>query len=197
MNDNSDRLPWLEAADDEEPRGPSAAKLIGVVLIALIAIGIIAGGLLWLREQSEGGRGEIIAAPRGDYKIKPADPGGLDVAGQGETAFAASEGEVPKGRLDTSVVPETPAVAAPAVSPPAAQPAGEVVQLGAFSSEALARRAWTTLSERFRYLAPLSHTIIPVQADGRTLYRLRASGADAADVCRRLRIAGEECTRAP
>ena len=34
----------------------------------------------------------------------------------------------------------------------------------------------------------------PVQVGGRTLYRLRASGAGSADVCRRLQVAGEACT---
>ena len=60
-------------------------------------------------------------------------------------------------------------------------------------AQAAATRAWTALSGRFRYLGPLSHSIIPVQSGGRTLYRLRASGPDAASVCRRLQVAGEDC----
>ncbi|WP_129791633.1 SPOR domain-containing protein [Sphingosinicella sp. CPCC 101087] len=215
-----DRLPWLEAVEeDEDQGGPSVAKMIGAIVIGLVAIGLIVGGLFWLGNRSrEGGGGEIIAAPEGDYKVKPADPGGMNVAGEGDTAFAASEGDVPKGRLDTNAVPEAPvarpsAPAAPQARPPAqarppvqAQPrpqarpqapaptaAGATIQLGAFSSQAGARRAWTALSGRFRYLAPLSHSILPVQTDGRTLYRLRAVGPDAAGVCRRLQIAGEDC----
>ncbi len=43
-------------------------------------------------------------------------------------------------------------------------------------------------------LAGLSHVIVPVQASGRTLYRLRANGPGAADICRRLQVAGEDCT---
>jgi hypothetical protein len=71
---------------------------------------------------------------------------------------------------------------------------GATVQLGAFSSQAAANNAWRALSGRFRYLAPLGHSVIPVQAGGRTLYRLRANGPDAAGICRRLQIAGEDCT---
>ena len=96
-----------------------------------------------------------------------------------------------------------PAPARPAPAPAAAHPApapqqpaapGGTIQLGAFSTQAAANQAWTALSGRFRYLAPLSHAVVPVQAGGRTLYRLRASGADAAGVCRRLQVAGEACS---
>jgi hypothetical protein len=80
---------------------------------------------------------------------------------------------------------------------PASLPAaggGATIQLGAFSSQAAAGQAWSNLSGRFRYLAPLSHNLVPVQVGGRTLYRLRASGPDAASVCRRLQVAGEACS---
>lgn len=210
--DDSNRLPWLEAVEEEErPGGVPVAKLIAVILISLAAISIAVGGFYWLRNRDEGGRGEIIAAPEGDYKVKPADPGGMKVEGEGETAFAASEGVEPAGRLNTNVVPEAPVdrpqraptatqpsqVAAPpgpASGQPAPRPASDAtIQLGAFGSQARATTAWTALSGRFRYLAPLSHWVVPVEIDGRTLYRLRASGADAAGICRRLKIAGEDC----
>jgi transposase len=35
--------------------------------------------------------------------------------------------------------------------------------------------------------------VVPVQAGGRTLHRLRASGPGSADICRRLQAAGEAC----
>ncbi|MGZ8336176.1 MAG: SPOR domain-containing protein [Allosphingosinicella sp.] len=217
---DEDRLPWLEAVEEDEERGgPSVAKLIGAIVIGLVAIGIIVGGLFWLGNRSrEGGDGDVIAAPEGDYKVRPDQPGGMNVAGEGDTAYAASEGAEPKGRLNTETVPQTPVarppaqpVPAPATKapaqprPPVARPApapaapaapaarGSTIQLGAFSSQASANRAWTALSGRFRYLAPLGHSIVPVQSGGRTLYRLRASGSDAAGVCRRLQIAGEAC----
>jgi hypothetical protein len=209
---DEDRLPWLEAVEEEEPRpGPPMLKLVAAVIIGLAALGVIVGALYWVGNRDEGGHGEIIAAPEGDYKIKPTDPGGMDVAGEGDTAFAASEGAEPKGRLNTGAAPEAPverpqpapapeptgqppaAPTRPAPQAPVPSASGATIQLGAFGSEGGATRAWAALSGRFRYLAPLSHSVIPVQTGGRTLYRLRANGADAAGICRRLRVAGEDC----
>jgi len=224
---DGDRLPWLEAVEEEErDEGPSAAKMIAWIVIGLFAIAIVVGGLFWAGNRTqpvgENEDGELIAAPEGDYKVKPGDPGGMSVEGEGDTAFAASEGAEPQGQLNTNAVPERPVQpaprpqqpqaqapsqpapkaqpkaaparpAAPAPRPPA-QASGGTIQLGAFSSQASATRAWTALSGRFRYLAPLSHSVVPVQSGGRTLYRLRASGSDASSICRRLQVAGEDCS---
>ncbi|HEX5181676.1 MAG TPA: SPOR domain-containing protein [Allosphingosinicella sp.] len=245
--EEGDRLPWLEAVDEEDGRdGPSVLKLIVAVLVGLISIGLIVGGLFWLGNRHNGGGGEAnvetIKAPPGAYKVKPQNPGGMNVQGEGDTSFAASAGAEPKGRIDASKMPETPVTkGAPAAPPraqartappaPAARPAapaparvaqaakpqpaprpaparptpkpapapaasgqgGGSIQLGAFSSQASAERAWKAMSGRFSYLAPLSHNVIPVSSGGRTLYRLRAGGAGASDVCRRLKVAGETC----
>jgi len=211
---DSDRLPWLEAVEeDDERQGPSFVKLAAAIIIGLVAIGVIVGGLFWLGNRNQdGASGEIIAAPEGDYKVRPGDPGGMNVAGEGDTAFAASEGAEPKGQLNTNAVPEAPAqrpapstAPAPAPQRPAAPPrpepqrpapaaGGSTIQLGAFSTQAGATRAWSALSGRFRYLEPLTHSVLPVQSGGRTLYRLRASGPDAAGICRRLQVAGEDCS---
>jgi len=71
---------------------------------------------------------------------------------------------------------------------------GSMVQLGAFSSQAKANSAWKNLSGRFSFLSGLSQSVIPVQSGDKTLYRLRASGGNAGDICRRLRTAGESCS---
>ncbi len=210
---DEDRLPWLEAVEEEDEReGPSLAKLIAAILIGLVAIGLIVGGLFWLGNRgSEGGDGELIAADEGDYKVRPDDRGGMNVTGTDNMSQAASKGDATPGRIDTRAVPETP-VARPPQRPAQPQPqprpqprptpprpapapaaSGPTIQLGAFSSQAGATRAWNAMAARFRYLAPLSHSVVPVQSGGRTLYRLRASGADAVSVCRRLRVAGEDC----
>jgi hypothetical protein len=219
---DEDRLPWLEAVEEDgDGEGPSFAKLAAALIIGLLAIGLIVGGLFWLGNRNRpGGNGEIIAAPEGDYKVRPDNPGGMNVQGEGDTAIAASEGAQPQGQIDTNRVAEAPVTrqgaapvtqqggqsgapqnkqaAAPGRPQPAPTPpapaAGPTVQLGAFSSEASANRAWAALAGRFRYLAPLSHGIVPVQVNGRSLYRLRASGPGAADICRRLQAAGETCT---
>ncbi|HYI64860.1 MAG TPA: SPOR domain-containing protein [Allosphingosinicella sp.] len=216
---DEDRLPWLEAVEEEEDEGgPSLAKLVAAILVGLVAIGVIVGGIFWLGNREEAGaNGDLIAAPEGDYKVEPPDKGGMTVAGEGDTAYAASEGAQPKGNLNVDAVPEAPVTRAPPAprpapvaarpAPPPARPAparpapapapaasGPTIQLGAFSSQAGANGAWTALAGRFRYLAPLSHAVVSTRVGGRTLYRLRASGADAAGVCRRLRAAGEDCS---
>lgn len=213
-NDEENRLPWLEAVDeDDEPEGPSAAKLIAFVVIGLVAIGLIVGGIFWLGNRGDDGMGEpeLIAAPKGDYKVKPEEPGGMEVEGTGDTAFATSAGADPKGAIDVNAVAEAPVTRAdapnvasapaaaapkPAAPAPASAPAtagGGTIQLGAFSSSASANAAWKALSGRFTYLAPLTHNVVPVESDGKTLYRLRASGPGAANLCGRLRVAGESC----
>ncbi|HEY1607128.1 MAG TPA: SPOR domain-containing protein [Allosphingosinicella sp.] len=242
--EEGDRLPWLEAVDEEDGRdGPSVLKLIVAVLVGLVSIGLIVGGLFWLGNRHGGGGSaanvETVKAPPGAYKVKPQNPGGMNVQGEGDTSFAASAGAEPKGRIDASKMPEAPVArgGAPAAQPrggqaakpaapaptrvaqaagpqpappaprpaparPAAKPApapaasgqsGGSIQLGAFSSQASAERAWKAMAGRFSYLAPLSHNVIPVSSGGRTLYRLRAGGAGASDVCRRLKVAGETC----
>lgn len=207
---DEDRLPWLEAVDEEGAReGPSAAKLIAFVVIGLVAIGLVVGGLFWMgNRDSADGEPRLITAPKGDYKVKPEEPGGMKVEGEGDTAFAASEGADPKGRIDVNALAEAPVAPAPAKAKgaaPADKPApapkaatpeaagGATIQLGAFSSPAAANAAWKALSGRFTYLAPLGHSVTPVASGEKTLYRLRASGPDAANLCGRLRVAGESC----
>lgn len=204
---DDDRLPWLEAVDEEEgTEGPSPVKLIAAVVIGLVAIGLVVAGLFWIGNRDGGVSedGELIEAPDGPYKVQPDRPGGMQVEGQGGTAHAASEGQQPQGNLSMNV-PEAPVTAGaaepsarppgrPEAAPPAPAAGGPTIQLGAFSTQAAANNAWRALSGRFRYLAPLSHSVSPVQSGGRTLYRLRASGPNAADICRRLEIAGETCS---
>ena len=195
---DEDRLPWLEAVEEEDERdGPPLAKLIGFVVIGLVAIGLVIGGLYWAanRNGGAGGEGELIAAPEGDYKVKPGDPGGMEVSNEAAVAQSAAQGAEPKGRLDTGAPAETPAARPASAQPPAAQPQGSdvTIQIGAFPNRDRANRAWTALSGRFSYLAPLSHSVIAAVVNGRTYYRLRASGPGAADICRRLRLAGEQC----
>lgn len=206
--DDEDRLPWLEAVDEDDERGgPSPLKLMVSVLIGLVAIGLVVGGLFWLGNRDDGnGPPELIAAEPGDYKTPPADPGGMKVEGAGETAYAASAGAEPKGTINVDAVPEAPVAKAPEAVPPRAAPpaqaapaapaaSGSSIQLGAFSSEARATSAWKALSGRFKYLEPLNYSVIPVSAGGRTLYRLRASGPNATNLCGRLRVAGETCVQ--
>lgn len=89
--------------------------------------------------------------------------------------------------------PEPKPVAA-APEPPIPAGGGSTIQLGAFSSPAKANAAWKSLSGRFSFLAGLNSSVLPVLSGDKTLYRLRASGGNAKDLCGRLRTAGESCT---
>ena len=207
-----DQLPWLQAVEDEdEPTGLSARKMLVALLFVLLAVAIVAGTFFWLGRQDSvvGGQPELIAAPSGPYKIKPDNPGGLDVAGESQTAFETSAGQDPDAQLDLSKVPQgiTPPAPAPAPGtepaevqpepkPEPAMPAtagrGAVIQLGAFKNRQQAERAWTALSAQFPSVAGLSKMIVPFPG-GIRLRAGAASPAAAKDVCRALTAAGENC----
>lgn len=212
---DEDRLPWLEAVETyEEDEGVTGSKLMGLVLAGLLAIGVLVGGIWWLRnQQGPSGDGTLIAAQEGDYKVKPDEPGGMKVEGQGDASFAASEGAEANGKVDVSATPEAPVavvkqsqVAAAKPTAPAAKPAvtatlaapattplaasapsgGGLVQFGAYGSQASADEAWATLSAKNPALARLSKSVLPAAVGGKTFYRLRAnagSPAAAAALC--------------
>ena len=124
------------------------------------------------------------------------------VAGTRSTAATTPATDDPAGRNAVAQVPESGGrlvAAAPLRARPAAAGAvagGSLVQLGAFPSAAVANASWTNFAKRFSYLAPLNKTIEPVARGGSTLYRLRVdagSANQAADICGRLRVAGETC----
>jgi hypothetical protein len=190
--------PWLEPVEvEQEPSGPGLGKPILLAILALVILGAAVGAYSWWSSRgATEGHGELIPAPPGPYKVKPSDPGGMDVDGEGDTAFAASAGGEPQGKIDMSAVPEEPILkGGPAARAGGAAPAKGAgsVQLGAFSSEAAANAAWERLAKRFAYLEPLTHSVVEVKSGDKIFYRLRASGAGAADICGRLQIAGEDC----
>lgn len=101
----------------------------------------------------------------------------------------------PPAAKPVSKAPPKPAVAKPAPTPtPAPVSGGSTIQLGAFSSQAKANAAWKNLAGRFSFLSGLTQSVVPVESGDKTLYRLRASGGDAGDICGRLRTAGESCS---
>jgi hypothetical protein len=208
-------LPWLTPVDDEdEPRGLSARRMLAALVVVLIAAVLVAGTFFWLgrREAAVSGPPELIQAPPGPYKIKPPNPGGLDISGESQTAFETSAGEDKDARLDLDKLPETP-LAKPAPKPPEAVSAagakappaaptkpepkavggsGSVVQLGAFANQAQAERAWSALSARFPSVAGASKMIVPFSG-GIRLRAGAASSAEAKQLCQTLKAAGENC----
>ena len=91
----------------------------------------------------------------------------------------------------------TPAKMATAAAEPAPSSGGSsTIQLGAFSSEESAAKAWISLSKRFGYLAGMSKSVVPASVGGSNVYRLRAvagSPAVATSICGKLKVAGENC----
>ncbi len=211
MATQEQKFPWLEPVEDEDdtPR-LSASKMLAGVLLVLLALALVAGTMFWLGRRNIGegsGPPELIAAPAGPYKIKPTDPGGLDISGESGTAYATSAGEEPDAQLDLNAVPEEP-VARPqpqqqqaaAETPPTAEPqpavptgpAGSTIQLGFFPSQAAANSTWESLSGRFSAVAGAGKVVVPYQGG----YRLRASfgsAAEAGRACQLLKVAGEAC----
>jgi hypothetical protein len=208
-------LPWLQAVEDEdEPRGISARRMLAVLVVVLLAGLIVAATFFWLGRQDSAVSGgpELIKAPTAPYKIKPPNPGGLDIAGESETAFETSAGEDKDSKLDLNKLPEAPVAKpvkeepkpvaesqanAPATveappEPKAAGGSGSVVQLGAFANQAQAERAWTALSARFSSVAALSKMVVPFSG-GIRLRAGAASPAEAKQVCQTLKAAGENC----
>jgi cell division septation protein DedD len=183
-------------------------------MVVLLAALIVAATFFWIgrREMALNGPPELIRAPAQPYKVRPSSSGGLDIAGESQTAFETSAGEDKDAQLDLNKVPET-AIAKPPKAQPEPAPktlpanetkvpvepeaktsggAGSVVQLGAFANQAQAERAWAALSARFPTVAALSKMIVPFSG-GIRLRASAASSADAKQVCQTLRAAGENC----
>jgi hypothetical protein len=230
---DEDRLPWLETVEPDEEEGPGVWRVVVAVLIGLALVA--AAAFAWFKLKGPAapeGKGDLIAAQEGDYKVKPQEPGGLKVNGEGDAAVATSGGAANNGAIDLKAVPETPitgkraAVALPNVLPaagkstsvplppsggqlaakppmtaprasvPGASSGGSLVQLGAYPTEGAANAAWSAIAKRFGYVATLGKQVVPAAVGGRTVYRLRVNAGSAnaaADVCGRLKVAGEGC----
>jgi hypothetical protein len=209
-----EQLPWLQPVDDEdEPRGLSARKMLAALGVVVVAALLVAATFFWLgrRDASVSGPPELIHAPPGPYKVKPPNPGGLDISSESESAFETSAGQDNDARLDTSKLAQAPIAKPPAeqpgaatveskpavVRPEAAQPkatggAGSVIQLGAFANQAQAERAWTALSARFPTIAAMNKMIIPFP-HGMRLRAGAGSPGEAKQACDALKAAGENC----
>lgn len=112
----------------------------------------------------------------------------------GVTDDKAAQAAAPAKRVETSVADRTGDRANAPAAASAQRVASGTIQLGAYGSEALARDAWGRFSKRFEYLADLGHSIEPVTVSGSKFYRLRvAAGKNAATLCGKLKVAGENC----
>jgi len=138
--------------------------------------------------RSNAGAIDLAAVPEAPVAGRRVVPGATPAPQGGRNAVA----QVPQsgGRL----VATAPVQAQRGPAPTAG--GGSLVQLGAFPTEAAANQAWDRYAKRFGYIASLGKAVQPVATGGRTLYRLRVnagSANQAADICGRLKVAGESC----
>ncbi|MEO0031177.1 MAG: hypothetical protein RIS94_935 [Pseudomonadota bacterium] len=133
---------------------------------------------------------------------QPANPAPVlaDASSQPPQAQLAAI-DVPPSRVAALPAPApAPVAAAPHASRPVAVAVTNgthVVQLGAFATEAGAKRAWRHYSARNPALASHGSLIVPVTAQGRTLWRVRVAGfagyAPASSLCGSVKARGGAC----
>lgn len=207
LDDEDERLPWLESSDDEdygEGEGSDMGQTLRLGLLALAALAAIVLGIYWITHRNPNPAlspdGSLVAAEATPYKEAPKDPGGKTFDGTGDTSFAVSEGKSKPAQIaqgaGAAPAPATATEAKPSAA--AAAPAGGVgVQVGAFSSKELAEAGWTKLvGASHGALSGVSHRVIAGSADNGTIFRLQAvaPNADAAQaLCGKLKSAGISC----
>ncbi len=207
LDDEDERLPWLESSDDEddaESEGSDMGHTLRLGLLALAALAAIVLGIYWITHRNPDPAltpdGSLVAAEATPYKEAPKDPGGKTFDGTGDTSFAVSEGQSKPAQMAPAAGATPAPAAAPAAKPSAAAaPAvgGVGVQVGAFSSKESAEAGWTKLVGSSRgALSGVSHRVIAGSADNGTIFRLQAvaPNADAAQaLCGKLKGAGISC----
>lgn len=127
------------------------------------------------------------AAPVESVELRPAAPGPVAAAPRPATPAPAAP-----------VVKPAPVAPTPKPAPPAPATGAAAVQIGAFSSQALADKGWSDAAAVAPGLAAgKGKRVETVEKDGKTLYRTTVTGfasrADAAAFCDRLKAAGKSC----
>jgi hypothetical protein len=162
---DEERLPWLDSDDDEEAEASDGGRVLGLVVLGLIALATIVGGIWWSTHRTPDATlvadGSTIAAPSQAYKEAPKDPGGKTFDGTGNTAFAVSEGQTRPAKLGEGSAPAVappggaaaikpgfesvkPPVAAASAPPAANAPAGAAAAAGTVSGPAVQVGAYST-----------------------------------------------------
>ncbi|WP_120076873.1 SPOR domain-containing protein [Aurantiacibacter odishensis] len=203
LQDDDDALPWLEDDGDYEDEGGFDARLIWLALAGLLVIAVILLGAWWLlRDRPDAelvADGTTIEAPDSPYKERPEDPGGREVAGTGDTAYAVAEGQSTRGMLAEDAPSPEPSIDISQDDEAAeeAAPSGAAyVQIGAFTSRADAEQAWVSARGRYSVLSGMRSRIVEAEVNGATVYRLQAiaPSREAGDAtCRAIRNAGGDC----
>ena len=131
----------------------------------------------------------------------PAKPATVAVAPPAPAATPTA----PKPAVVAAAPAPKPAVVATAPAPKPAVPGtapaasgGTLVQIGAYSSAALADKGWSDLAKAFPSpMSGKSKRVEPLERDGKTLYRTSVSGwgskAQAEAFCAQMKAAGRAC----
>ncbi|MXP25712.1 SPOR domain-containing protein [Altererythrobacter indicus] len=204
---DDERLPWLEADEEEDAGAIDSTRLIGFVLAGFLLIVVIVGGLWWYFHASDDttlvADGSTIEAPKGPYKTKPKDPGGMTFQGTGDTSFAVGEGQTREGRVAERPMDPAPqpvsgegekrtAIAADSSE----SVSGVGVQVGAYVTKETAQQGWVELVRRYPALHGVRHRIVEGQADIGHVFRLQAvaaTHAEANTLCNTLKTQGAAC----
>jgi cell division septation protein DedD len=113
---DTQRLPWLEAVDDDDDFQPDAGTpgWLKGVLILIVAVAVAAGAMTmlsrWQAQRSD--LGTLIKADPTPYKVRPADPGGLKVDNNDRIAQRTGVGSDINSPLDLAAIPEEPIIGA-------------------------------------------------------------------------------------
>lgn len=115
--DDDDDAPWLAEASARPQTRVSKRSFFWTAVIILGLIAVLVIGTIMLLSKKDTGSAEgymnaeqapLIEAEPGPFKVRPADPKGLDVEGQDQTIYAAGEGIDQGSVIDQSAVPEAP-----------------------------------------------------------------------------------------
>jgi hypothetical protein len=207
LGDSDERLPWLESADDIDPEGFDSGRIIGFVLLGMVALAMIVAAV-WISSHRGAGKadGSLIRAEQGDYKVAPENPGGKKFAGTGDTSYAVAQGETRSGTIageesapapgfsatatatatpaptatpkPTASASATPAPKASASASAAPAGGGVGVQVAAYTSAADAEAGWSALAARHDALAGFKHRVVEGQAEFGRVFRLQAVAGD-------------------
>ena len=141
QDQDDDSPPWLAPAEPDVRRRSTVVPgrrfgrwvaLLGGLL--LLVVGLVYALLARPEDDrhvyaTADGEVPLIRAPDAPFKVRPADPGGLDLEGGNQSAFEAAGGLDPGGDLNFDALPEEPidrsalAAGARPAPPPAADPA--------------------------------------------------------------------------
>jgi hypothetical protein len=223
-----DRLPWLEPYRETMAQKRRVARRshggLAAYAGALVLLIAAAGGGYWIGQRGDAPApprpsATIALPPPKPTPVKTAEAPPPPVAEAVVEAPVAKKAAPPKkaakrrspprkkirnagvqrARLNAvRAAQERRAPRRPWPKMPSPGPAGQVIQLGAFTTATRANAAYYQRIARYKSLAGMPKVIVPVatKPDGRVLYVLRlgtTSRQQSKTVCRNLRVSGDHC----